>query len=122
MPEYLFVYGTLVPGQAPPAIAAAVARLSDAGPATIAGRLLDLLGVAVAGAREPATEILVGAVVRSERSSEAGLLGRAERATRLTAALVNGTAAHALDFDDTHTLMNGHPTAPVLPAALALAE
>ena len=37
----------------------------------------------------------------------------------MTAALVNGAMSHALDFDDTHWLMNGHPSAPVLPAALA---
>ena len=84
--------------------------------------LLDFLGVALAGAREPLTEILVDVVVRHEKSSEAGLLGRAERASRLSAALVNGAAAHALDFDDTHTMMNGHPSVPVLPALLALAE
>src|SRR5438093_10236818 len=41
--------------------------------------------------------------VRPERSTEAALVGRTERASRLTAALVNGTAGHALDFDDTHT-------------------
>src|SRR5207249_1672809 len=45
-----------------------------------------------------------------------------ERASRLSAALVNGAGAHALDFDDTHTAMNGHPSVPVLPALLALAE
>ena len=84
--------------------------------------LLDLLGVALAGSREPLTGILVAAVVRGEGSGEAGLLGRAERASRLSAALVNGAAAHALDFDDTHTVMSGHPSAPVLPALLALAE
>src|SRR5208282_1342487 len=42
--------------------------------------------------------------------------------SRLTAALVNGAAAHALDFDDTHMAMNGHPSVPVIPAVLALAE
>jgi 2-methylcitrate dehydratase PrpD len=40
----------------------------------------------------------------------------------LSAALINGAAGHALDFDDTHTVMGGHPTAPLLPAVLALAE
>jgi 2-methylcitrate dehydratase PrpD len=50
------------------------------------------------------------------------LIGRPERATRLTAALVNGAAGHALDFDDTHTTMSGHPSVPVLPALLALGE
>ena len=38
------------------------------------------------------------------------------------AALINGTAGHALDYDDAHTTMGGHPTVPVLPAALAVAE
>jgi len=84
--------------------------------------LLDCLGVAVAGAREDLTEILVRTLVGPEAGVEAGLIGRRERATRLTAALVNGAAAHALDFDDTHTTMSGHPTVPVLPALLALVE
>lgn len=89
-----------------------------------AGRqcLLDFLGCALAGAAEPSVEILVATVVRSEGSREAALIGRRERASRLTAALVNGTAGHALDFDDTHTAMNGHPSVPVLPALLALAD
>ena len=59
--------------------------------------LLDFLGVALAGAREPLTEILIDVVVRREGSSEAGILGRPERASRLSAALVNGAGAHALE-------------------------
>jgi 2-methylcitrate dehydratase PrpD len=35
---------------------------------------------------------------------------------------VNGTAAHALDYDDTHWGLQGHPTAPVLSALFGLAE
>ena len=84
--------------------------------------LLDFLGVAVAGSREPLTKILVDEIVKPERSSEAGLIGIKQRASRLSAALVNGAAAHALDFDDTHTAMGGHPSVPVLPAVLALAD
>jgi len=84
--------------------------------------LLDFLGVALAGSQEPLAEILIEEVVRGEGASEAGIIGRPERATRLTAALVNGAAGHALDFDDTHTTMTGHPSGPVLPALLALAE
>ncbi len=60
-------------------------------------------------------------MVAGEGGSQAGLIGRPERATIQTAALVNGAAGHALDFDDTHTAM-GHPSVPVLPALLALAE
>ncbi|HVR28720.1 MAG TPA: MmgE/PrpD family protein, partial [Thermoanaerobaculia bacterium] len=44
------------------------------------------------------------------------------RTSALLAALINGAASHALDFDDTHTTMSGHPSVPVIPAALALAE
>jgi 2-methylcitrate dehydratase PrpD len=84
--------------------------------------LLDFLGVAIAGSREPLTEILVNEIVNHERSEEASLIGRIERASRLTAALVNGAAGHALDFDDTHMAMGGHPSAPIIPAILALAE
>jgi 2-methylcitrate dehydratase PrpD len=84
--------------------------------------VLDCLGVAVAGAREPLVSILVDVLVKPERANVAGLIARQERATAPTAALVNGAAAHALDFDDTHTAMMGHPTVPVLPALLALGE
>ena len=84
--------------------------------------LLDFLGVALAGSREPLTDILISEVVSGEAVGEAGIIGRPERATRLTAALVNGAAGHALDFDDTHTTMIGHPSGPVLPALLAVGE
>src|SRR6185437_6190249 len=40
----------------------------------------------------------------------------------LDAALVNGTAAHALDFDDVSNSLGGHPSAPILPALFALGE
>ena len=84
--------------------------------------LLDFLGCALAGSREPLTEILVESVARTEDGARATLIGRSERAGRLSAALVNGAAGHALDFDDTHTVMSGHPSVPLLPALLALAE
>ncbi|MBO0820009.1 MAG: MmgE/PrpD family protein [Nocardiopsaceae bacterium] len=44
------------------------------------------------------------------------------RVTAAAAALANGTSARAPDFDDVLTAMIGHPSAPVLPAAFALAE
>jgi 2-methylcitrate dehydratase PrpD len=83
--------------------------------------LLDFLGCALAGADDPLTGILVREVASGEGGSQAGLIGRTERATLQSAALINGAAGHALDFDDTHTAM-GHPSVPVLPALLALAE
>jgi 2-methylcitrate dehydratase PrpD len=52
----------------------------------------------------------------------AALPGLRRQADMNTAALVNGVASHVLDFDDTHATAFIHPSAPVLPAALALAE
>ena len=89
-----------------------------------AGRqcLLDFLGCAVAGSRQPLAQILLTEIAAREGSSEATLVGRQERCSRSTAALLNGAAGHALDFDDTHMAMGGHPSVPVIPSALALAE
>ena len=50
------------------------------------------------------------------------IVGRDDTTTLLNAALINGAAGHALDFDDTNLTMSGHPTVPVLPAVLALAD
>jgi 2-methylcitrate dehydratase PrpD len=85
--------------------------------------LLDWLGTTLAGSREPLTEILRRQLAPARDRGEATLLGaQPERTSALLAALINGAASHALDFDDTHTTMSGHPSVPVIPAALALAE
>ncbi len=84
--------------------------------------LLDSIGCALAGSSEELVNILVSNVVHPEGSSSARLLGRVEHASTLTAALVNGAMAHALDYDDTHMRMFGHPTVPVIPALLAISE
>ena len=82
--------------------------------------LLDWWGVTVAGATEPVSRRL-GAVVR-EGAGPVSVLGTTRRASPVTAALLNGTAAHALDYDDTHLDLPGHLTAPIVPGLLALAE
>src|SRR5579884_794415 len=85
--------------------------------------LLDWLGVTLAGSREPLVEILAAELLdRSGAGGEATVVGRGERASAAIAALVNGAAGHALDFDDTHLGMMGHATVPVAPAVLALGE
>ncbi len=86
--------------------------------------LLDWLGVTLAGSTEPLAEILRRQLLpKTEVDGESTLLLAAPRRTSaLLAALVNGATSHALDFDDTHTTMSGHPSAPVIPAALAEAE
>ncbi len=81
---------------------------------------LDWFGVALAGSREPLTEILVAAAAGD--GVACSLVGRPERAGELEAALINGAASHALDFDCLNVSMSGHPTVAIMPALLAVAE
>ena len=85
--------------------------------------LLDWYAVAWAGALEPAPRILretFAEVLSPERPAH--LIGECRCADAVTAALLNGTAGHVLDYDDVHNALPGHATAPVAPAILALAE
>jgi 2-methylcitrate dehydratase PrpD len=50
------------------------------------------------------------------------VFGGSRRIGTLEAALVNGVASHALDFDDCNNTLGGHPSAPILPALFALAD
>jgi 2-methylcitrate dehydratase PrpD len=84
--------------------------------------ILDTIGVALAGRDEPAVRIVRELTAPAGADGPATLLGWAGRTTALDAALVNGTAAHALDYDDTHASVRGHPSAPIVAAALAAAE
>jgi 2-methylcitrate dehydratase PrpD len=52
----------------------------------------------------------------------ASLIGSGARSSALNAALIDGTASHALDYDDVNMAILGHPTVAVLPGLLALAE
>lgn len=81
--------------------------------------VLDTLGCALAGAREPVVETLLN-TPGMNMVGDVPVWGRSERLEPMCAALINGAAAHALDFDDVNIAMGGHPTAPVLPALLAL--
>ncbi|MEU5882479.1 MmgE/PrpD family protein [Spirillospora sp. NPDC047279] len=91
--------------------------------ADVSGRILDVIGNALAGRAEggPGTAVLE-AVRGWAGTPQAGIFGEAGRLPSPSAALVNGTLAHALDFDDTHLPSVLHPSAAVVPAALAAAE
>ena len=83
----------------------------------------DTVGVALAGLESPYLATLEDVLETSRSAKQATLWGRGGRKTSvLHAALINGTAAHALDFDDCSTTMGGHPSAPIVPVVLALAE
>jgi 2-methylcitrate dehydratase PrpD len=81
--------------------------------------ILDTVGCTLAGASEPCARI----VARVTASSGPCLVfGTHLRVAPLDAALINGTASHALDYDDCSDTLGGHPSAPILPALFALAE
>jgi 2-methylcitrate dehydratase PrpD len=82
--------------------------------------ILDTVGVTLAGAAEPCAGIVAGVLGGS--GGECLIFGTGRRAEPLDAALINGTAAHALDFDDVSNSLGGHPSAPLLPALFALGE
>jgi len=83
---------------------------------------LDLLGVALGGAKQPLSQILVKMVKDFGGKPQATILGHGLKTNVMNAALVNGAMAHALDYDDTHSGSLGHPSAPLIPAVLAVAE
>lgn len=83
---------------------------------------LDLIGVSLGGARQPVAQILIKTMRETGGKPEATVLAHGFKTSILNASLINGAMAHALDFDDTHIGSIIHPSAPVIPAVLALGE
>lgn len=82
--------------------------------------VLDTVGVTLAGSGDPAAAIL--AATLASGAGPSAVYGTARRVGPLDAALINGTASHALDFDDCSNTLGGHPSVPILPALFALAD
>ncbi len=94
----------------------------DAVSAATAG-IMDSVGCMLAGSREPLADVLCRSMVTAAAPhTGASVAGMGLRAPATEAALVNGSMAHALDYDDIAWPMKGHPSAVLLPAALALGE
>jgi len=84
--------------------------------------ILDTVGVTLAGAREDCTRIVEQALAPESHAGDCLVFGSDRRVPPPVAALINGTAAHALDFDDVSNSLGGHPSAPIVPAIFALAD
>ena len=84
--------------------------------------LLDTLGVTLAGSLEAAPRLLVDTLELQSGSGPSLILGGRRRVMYLDAALVNGTAAHVLDFDNATNTMFGHASAVMIPALIAAGE
>lgn len=82
-------------------------------------RLLDSIGVAVAGATAPPSQAIIEAGKVLSGQGPCHVLGSDARLGPAAAALVNGALIHTLDFDDTHLAGSIHPSAAVIGASLA---
>lgn len=84
--------------------------------------LLDNLGGAIAAAAVPDVEGVNGVFKSYDCSDDCTVWGTQQRASVMSAALMNGIAAHALEMDDFHPLAKIHMGTVVVPAALTLGE
>ncbi len=84
--------------------------------------LIDTVGVTVAAATEEAVHILQRTLAGSASPGSSTVLFDGTKTDVLSAALLNGTAAHALDYDHGANAIHGHPGAILWPAILAVGE
>jgi 2-methylcitrate dehydratase PrpD len=84
--------------------------------------LMNFFAVALTGCRTETFETALASLAQFSGGKQATLIGRRERIDPLSAAFLNAAGANVLDFCDTHVPTVIHPTAPLAPALLALAE
>lgn len=84
--------------------------------------LIDWFAVAIAGAPDRLVQLLLDEARAEGGHPVASVPGHRDRVTRNQAALINGTMSHVLDYDDVNLNINGHPSAVLAPALLAVGE
>ena len=104
----------------------AEATLSEGAPAdvraSVRDRVLDVLGLQAAALTLSTSRAALDHVAAMGGAAQAGVVGLEQRVPAPAAAFANGVLAHSLDYDDTHLPSVLHPSASVVPAALAAAE
>lgn len=105
-------YAELIASSRPGAEAIAAAR----------DGVLDFLAAAVGGLSDGGYLKVKAAVLPMAGAAAASVIGHADRVDPQTAALLNGTLGHALDYDDVQAGVRGHPSTVILPALLTVAE
>lgn len=81
---------------------------------------IDTLGVMLAGSREQVAAIAVDMVKAEGSAPAASIVGQSLRTSPQLAALANGVAAHAMDYDFTY--ISGQAASAIIPAILPVAE
>jgi 2-methylcitrate dehydratase PrpD len=92
--------------------------------ARVKALVLDLTGIMVRARHDAeSTPAMISAAGRlGMKGGGCTVVGDADGYAPPGAAMLNGTLAHSLDFDDTHASASLHPSAPIVPAAFAAAE
>jgi 2-methylcitrate dehydratase PrpD len=83
---------------------------------------IDTVGVTLAGIVEEGPRILMQVPGIATAPGPSLIFATNTRTSALDATLVNGTASHALDYDDVSGVMGGHPSVMLIPPMIALAE
>lgn len=97
-------------------------RLPDAVVDSVRKRVLDVMGISVAASSLDTSLSARQFVADQGGHEQARAIGMSSRVPSSMAAFVNGVLAHSLDYDDTHLPSVLHPSATIIPAALAVAE
>ncbi len=97
-------------------------RITPQALATCKAGIVDTIGVALGGMLEPCTQILMATPGIADTSGPALVFGTIRRTSALDATLINGTASHALDYDDFSSILGGHQSVPLVAPLFALAE
>jgi 2-methylcitrate dehydratase PrpD len=84
--------------------------------------LLNFFAVAIAGCRTAPVEMALASLAEFSGGRQATVIGRTDRIDALSTAFLNAAGANVFDYCDTHLPTVVHPTSPVAPALLALAE
>mgnify|MGYP003223312609 FL=1 len=83
---------------------------------------LDWIAAAYTGTEEECVRQLIELAEEEHISGTCTMVGQGQCSSPINAALINGTASHAIDFDDIHVFLSLHLCSPVMPAAMAVAE
>lgn len=84
--------------------------------------LYNWMGVAIGAAHHPSVDMVLGLKEDIQSAEQVSIFGRTEKTDLLLASLINGMSSHIFDYDDTHLDTIHHPSGPVAPVVLALAE
>lgn len=104
------------------AAGSACERLPAEVTASVRQRVLDVLGICVAATPLDTSAAARGWALDQGGSPQACAVGVHELVPATVAAFVNGVLAHSLDYDDTHLPSVLHPSACIVPAALAAGQ